>query len=167
MLGDLLRSGVPMLRSLELLSKQTSHQRLGEVLVSIKDQVSEGATLSDCMARHPKVFNDMATSMVRAGGEGGFLEEALDRVAEFTETQEDLKGRTMGAIAYPIFLAVVGTIVVTVLIVFFVPLLAESFGFAFWVAFGLTAVIFIPALFLPRHGSRDRDATDVSAAVAI
>jgi EmrB/QacA subfamily drug resistance transporter len=47
------------------------------------------------------------------------------------------------------------------------PLLAESFGFAFWVAFGLTAVIFIPALFLPRHGSRDRDATDVSAAVAI
>ena len=50
--------------------------------------------------------------MVRAGGEGGFLEEALERVAKFTEEQEDLKSRTMGALAYPVFLAVVGTIVV-------------------------------------------------------
>ncbi len=55
------------------------------------------------------VFGEMAISMVRAGGEGGFLEEALARVAEFTETQDDLKKRTIGAMAYPVFLAVVGT----------------------------------------------------------
>jgi general secretion pathway protein F/type IV pilus assembly protein PilC len=66
--------------------------------------------------------------MVRAGGEGGFLEDALHRVSEFTEKQEDLKGRTMGALAYPIFLAVIGSSVVTVLVVFFVPKFAELFS---------------------------------------
>ena len=59
--------------------------------------------------------------MIRAGGEGGFLEEALTRVAEFTEAQEDLKKRTVGAVAYPFVLATIGAIVVFVLMVFFVP----------------------------------------------
>ena len=70
----------------------------------------------------------MAVSMVRAGGEGGFLEEALARVAQFTETQDDLRKRTMGAVAYPAFLAVVGTVIVIVLVVFFVPKFAELFA---------------------------------------
>src|SRR5208283_45412 len=79
------------------------------------------------MARFENVLGEMAVSMVRAGGEGGFLEEALARVAQFTETQDDLKKRTMGAMAYPCFLAVVGTIIVTVLVVFFVPKFADLF----------------------------------------
>ena len=70
----------------------------------------------------------MAVSMVRAGGEGGFLEEALARVAEFTETQDDLKKRTIGAVAYPAFLAVAGTIIVAVLVIFFVPKFSELFA---------------------------------------
>src|SRR5262249_56291882 len=65
--------------------------------------------------------NELAVSMVRAGQEGGFLEDVLHRVAEFTEHQEDLKSKVVGALAYPIFLAVVGTIVLFVLVVFFVP----------------------------------------------
>jgi general secretion pathway protein F/type IV pilus assembly protein PilC len=66
--------------------------------------------------------------MVRAGSEGGFLEEALERVAEFTEKQEDLKGRTVGALAYPIFLAVIGTAIVTALLIFIVPKFEELFA---------------------------------------
>jgi general secretion pathway protein F/type IV pilus assembly protein PilC len=69
----------------------------------------------------------MAVNMVRAGGEGGFLEEALERVSTFTEQYEDLKARTAGALAYPVFLGIVGTAVVTVLIVFFVPQFAGLF----------------------------------------
>ena len=69
----------------------------------------------------------MAVNMVRAGGEGGFLEEALERVAQFTEQQEDLKARTIGALAYPVFLAVIGSSIVTALIVFFVPQFDELF----------------------------------------
>lgn len=120
-LADLLRSGVPLLRSLEVLRKQSSNARLVEVLQDVHAQVEEGRTLGEAMARHPKVFNEMAVNMVRAGGEGAFLEEALDRVAEFTEHQQDMKSRTIGALIYPVVLAVVGTIVVGVLLVFFVP----------------------------------------------
>jgi len=97
------------------------------VLSDVYHRVEDGATLGDAMGRYPRVFSELAVNMVRAGGEGGFLEESLDRVATFTEQYEDLKARTTGALAYPIFLAVVGTTVVSVLIIFFVPKFATIF----------------------------------------
>lgn len=120
-LASLLRSGVPLMRSLTVMSNQASKPALKAVLEEIKSRVEEGEPLPVAMARFPRVFSDMAVNMVRAGTEGGFLEDALERVATFTEQQEELKGRAIGALAYPIFLAVVGSTVVTVLIVFFVP----------------------------------------------
>jgi general secretion pathway protein F/type IV pilus assembly protein PilC len=126
-LADLLRSGVPLLRSLDVIEKQTSHTGLKSILEEIHRRVEDGSTLADAMSRFQPVLGEMAVSMVRAGGEGGFLEEALARVAQFTETQDDLKKRTMGAVAYPAFLAIVGTIIVIVLIVGFVPKFADLF----------------------------------------
>ena len=73
------------------------------------------------MSRHPRTFDELSTSIVRAGSEGGFLEEALERVARFTDQQNELRGRVMGALAYPIFLALFSTAIVTVLVVYFVP----------------------------------------------
>lgn len=126
-LASLLRSGVPLLRSLDVLRKQASNQTLARVLGEVRDHLEQGDTLGDAIARYPHVFSEMAINMVRAGGEGGFLEEALERVAQFTEQQEDLKARTIGALAYPIFLAAVGTTIVTTLIVFFVPQFEDLF----------------------------------------
>ena len=63
------------------------------MLDDVHSRVQEGATLADAMARHPRAFSELATSIVRAGGEGGFLEEALDRLAKFTEQQDELKSR--------------------------------------------------------------------------
>jgi general secretion pathway protein F/type IV pilus assembly protein PilC len=120
-LADLLHSGVPLLRALDVLRKQSTRPTVTTVLGEIHHEVEQGASLAEAMQRFPKVFGEMAISMVRAGSEGGFLEEALSRVAEFTETQDDLKKRTAGALAYPVFLAVVGTAVVSVLMIFFVP----------------------------------------------
>jgi general secretion pathway protein F/type IV pilus assembly protein PilC len=126
-LADLLRSGVPLLRALDVVVNQTSHAGLKAILTEIHRRVEDGNTLADAMARFQGVLSEMAVSMVRAGSEGGFLEEALARVAQFTETQDDLKKRTMGAVAYPAFLAVVGTVIVIVLVVFFVPKFGELF----------------------------------------
>ena len=126
-LSGLLRSGVPLLRSLELLKDQTSNAPLAAVLEKVHDDVQEGSALAEAMAKHPNAFREMGVNMIRAGGEGGFLEDALARVAKFTEQQEDLKSETMGALAYPIFLAVFGTAVVTFLLVFFVPSFEEMF----------------------------------------
>lgn len=126
-LSSLLRSGVPLLRSISILRDQTSNRTLKSVLDQVHGRVEEGTGLGDAMARHPRVFSEMAINMVRAGGEGGFLEEALDRVARFTEEYEDLKSRTVGALAYPVFLGAIGFMVVAVLIVFFVPKFAVMF----------------------------------------
>jgi len=126
-LASLLRSGVPMLRSLHVLSEQSSSPRLCEVIKEIRSKVEDGESIGDAFARHPQVFSEMSTNMVRAGVEGGFLEDALERVASFTEMQEDLKGRTISALAYPVFLAVMGTGVVAGLLIFFVPSFDKMF----------------------------------------
>lgn len=120
-MAGLLRAGVPMIRALNVLSDQTSDPVLKEVIAEIKGRVEDGEPIGNAMARFPGVFSEMGVNMVRAGTEGGFLEDALERVGAFTELQEDLKGRTVSALAYPVFLFVVGTVVVTVLLVFFVP----------------------------------------------
>lgn len=120
-LSALLRSGVPLLRALTVMSQQATKPALKAVLEDVKAKVEDGEPMPDVMARYPRTFSNMAVNMVRAGTEGGFLEDALERVATFTEQQEDLKGRAAGALAYPIFLACVGTAVVSVLIIFFVP----------------------------------------------
>ena len=120
-MASLLRNGVPMIRALTVLSQQNADPVLGEIISDIKERVEDGESIGDAMARYPKVFSDMSVNMVRAGTEGGFLEDALERVGTFTELQEDLKGRTASALAYPIFLFSVGSIVLTGLLVFFVP----------------------------------------------
>jgi len=104
-----------------VLGKQSNNKTLNNVLEEVRGRVEEGESLGAAMQRYPRVFSEMAVNMVKAGAEGGFLEDALERVAAFTEQQEDLKGRTLGALAYPAFLASVGGIVLTVLMVFFVP----------------------------------------------
>ena len=92
-----------------------------EVLREVRAKVADGTSLAEAMAQHPRAFNELAVSMVRAGQEGGFLEDVLKRIADFTEHQEDLKAKVIGALAYPVFLAVVGFVVLNVLVIFFVP----------------------------------------------
>src|SRR5882724_756269 len=120
-LSDLLRSGVPLLRSLDILERQSTQAALSEVLREVRAQVAQGTSLADAMAQHPRAFNELSVSMVRAGQEGGFLEDVLRRIADFTEHQEDLKAKVIGALAYPVFLAVVGVVVLNILVIFFVP----------------------------------------------
>src|SRR3954471_22507149 len=126
-LAALLRGGVPMMKSLAVLREQSSNKNLKAILDEVYHRVEDGSTLGDAMARFPRAFSEMSINMVRAGGEGGFLEDALERVASFTEQQEDLKGRTVSAMVYPLLLGTAGTTVVTVLIVFFVPKFAVMF----------------------------------------
>lgn len=120
-LADLLRAGVPLLRSLDILERQTLNLTLKTVIKEVREDVADGTRLAEAMRRHPTVFSELAVSMVRAGEEGSFLEDSLGRIAEFTEHQEELKGRVVGALLYPAFLVVVGTAVVVIMLVFFVP----------------------------------------------
>jgi general secretion pathway protein F/type IV pilus assembly protein PilC len=120
-LADLLHSGVPLLRSLEVLEQQASHPTIAAVLQDVRQQVADGTRLADSLRRHPQVFGELAVSMVRAGEEGGFLEEVLKQVATFTEHQEELKARVVGAMAYPAFLMGACVLVVAGMLIFLVP----------------------------------------------
>lgn len=126
-LASLLRSGVPLLRSIKVLQKQATNDTLSFVLGEVYGLVEEGINIADAMAQYPKVFSEVCINMSRAGAEGGFLEDALDRVAKFTEQQEDLKGETIGQLAYPVFLGTVGSILVAGLVIFFVPKFGDMF----------------------------------------
>jgi general secretion pathway protein F/type IV pilus assembly protein PilC len=120
-LADLLHAGVPLLRSLDILERQGNNPLLQQAVREVRAEVAEGTGLAQAMAKHPRVFNELAVSMVRAGQEGGFLEDVLIRIADFTEHQEDLKSKVVGAMAYPVFLSFAGAGILTILMVFFVP----------------------------------------------
>lgn len=120
-LADLLHSGVPLLRSLDILERQTPNQTLAASVREVRAKVADGTGLAQAMAVYPRIYDELAVSMIRAGQEGGFLEDVLQRIADFTEHQEDLRSKVTGAMTYPVFLAVVGLIVLNILVIFFVP----------------------------------------------
>ncbi|MCL4204239.1 MAG: type II secretion system F family protein [Pirellulaceae bacterium] len=126
-LADLLQNGVPLMESLSLLASQCPHPHLADILTDVRDQVAEGTPLDEAFGKHSDVFGELTVSMVRAGVEGSFLEDALKRTAEFLEKQQELKARVTGAMIYPAFLATLGGVITVLLIVFFVPKFAELF----------------------------------------
>ena len=126
-LADLLKSGVPLLRALKILHDQTSNSNLKFVIDNIYRRVEQGETLADAMARYPTVFGEMGIQVIKAGGEGGFLEESLYHIAEYTEAQDDLKGRIVSALVYPVLLLVFLVVVVTAIMLFIVPSFADLF----------------------------------------
>lgn len=127
-LADLLRSGVPLLRSLQLLEDQTSNSTLKFVVQDVREQVAEGTRLNEAMRRHPKAFDRLTVSMVKAGEEGGFLEDVLTRISTFNEHQAELRGKVVGAMVYPLFLLIVGSAILGGLLIFFVPKFEQIFG---------------------------------------
>ena len=126
-LASLISNGVPLLRAMAILRDQTASLPLKKAMEDVISRVEDGETIGEAFQRHPKVFSDMAVNMAKAGTEGGFLEEALERVSKFTEQQAELKQRTIGSLIYPAILASMGTAVVVVLLVFFVPKFAVMF----------------------------------------
>ena len=126
-LASLLENGVPLLRSLNLLKQQSDNKKLQAALDDVISRVEDGEELCDCFRRHDTIFSDMAINMSKAGAEGGFLEDALARVGVFTEQQAEMKAKTVGALIYPMILATMGTLIVGVLVVFFVPNFASVF----------------------------------------
>ena len=120
-LADLLKAGVPVLRSLDVLARQSANPLLAEILKEVHNDVSGGETLADAMAKHPNAFNDLAIAMVRAGEQGGFLEDVLARISVFVERQDELRNRLIGSMVYPCLLMFAGVTVVTFLMTYVVP----------------------------------------------
>ncbi|MEZ4704683.1 MAG: type II secretion system inner membrane protein GspF [Bdellovibrionota bacterium] len=126
-LSTLLGSGVPMVESLTALVDQMDNARLKRVLSEIRGKVNEGGSLAEAMAAHPKVFSNLYINMIRAGEASGQLEAVLDKLTVFTEGQNRLKGKIFSAMAYPIFMLVVGFIAVIIIFTVVLPKLIEFY----------------------------------------
>jgi type II secretory pathway component PulF len=126
-LSDLLSNGVPLLEALDILANQSVDQQLSNVMADVRAQVADGTSLETAMAQHPAVFSDLTVSMVRAGLEGAFLEEALERVASFLRKQDALRARVVGAMTYPAILGIVGVGVTIFLVTVVVPMFQGFF----------------------------------------
>jgi general secretion pathway protein F/type IV pilus assembly protein PilC len=126
-LADLLDNGVPVLHAFQILEKQTPNQRLKSVIKNIHDRIAEGESIDNAFAAHSNIFDDLTVSILRAGAEGAFLEDALRRVGGFLEQQAELQGKVIGALIYPFILFIVGIAVVLALLIFAVPMFMDIY----------------------------------------
>jgi type II secretory pathway component PulF len=126
-LADLLENGVALLESLKILAEQSVHPRLQQVYRTIHSDIAEGASLEAAFAKHHEIFSPLIINTIRAGAEGGFLEESLRRIAGFLEKQAELRGKVNAAMAYPSLLAAVGAAAIIFVMVVLVPLFQQLF----------------------------------------
>jgi len=121
LLSSLLASGVPLSRALVILYKETSSPFVAAKWREIHDLVVDGMSLANAMAKSPDVFPRVYVAMVEAGEAGGFLDVVLAQIADFQSREKELKSKVLTAMIYPCILLCLALVVLTVLLVFFIP----------------------------------------------
>lgn len=123
----LVGAGVPIVQSIDAMSRGARSPAMANVLKSICSEVERGRRLAEALATKPAVFDRLYVNLVRAGEEGGVLEAVLKRLAEYIETSVKLRGKVKGALFYPVAIIVVAIVVVTFILIFVVPKMAQMF----------------------------------------
>ena len=140
-LAVLVGAGIPLVEALGALIEQIEHEKLKRIVSDVKQRVNEGASLADALAAHPKTFGNLYVNMVRAGESSGALDVVLVRLADFTESQARLRSKVMGTMAYPAFMMVIGTVVVSLpLVGYLAMVLATPLGLLGFLA-GAAAIL--------------------------
>ena len=127
-LAQLTSAGLPLLSGLTVLARQEKNQTLKRVLGELAEVIEGGGTFSEGLAQHPKVFNKLFVSMVKAGELGGVLEVVLDRLAQFMEKAMRIKGKVKAAMFYPIAVLIVAIVIMAILLIFVIPKFKDVFG---------------------------------------
>jgi type IV pilus assembly protein PilC len=126
-LSTMISSGLALMRALTVLEGQTENPRLKATVVTVRQDIESGASLSGALARHPKIFNELFVAMIRAGETGGFLEDALLRVADQLEAANRLKRQVKSAMVYPAVVSAIAICVVVAMLTFIIPVFAGVF----------------------------------------
>jgi type IV pilus assembly protein PilC len=119
--ATMINSGLSLIRALHILADQTENKKLAEVIGEVRLDVEKGASLSQAISRHPKVFNRLFVSMVKAGETGGVLDSVLLQLADIIEKQVELKRKIKSAMTYPVAVLALVLIIVTAMLIFVVP----------------------------------------------
>lgn len=126
-LATLIDSGLPLLRGLNVLSKQEPNPALRATINNLADSVQSGATFSESLGGHPKIFNKLYVNMVKAGELGGVLELVLARLADYQEKAQKLKNKIVSAMIYPVIVMFIAVAIVIFLMLYIVPKFEEIF----------------------------------------
>ena len=127
-LATMMRAGVPLLQSFDIVARGSTNPRLTSLLNDIRGDVETGTSLSASFRKHPTYFDALYCNLVEAGESGGILEALLDRLAIYQEKTVALKNKIKGALTYPIAVMVVAFIVVAVIMIFVVPAFKDVFS---------------------------------------
>jgi general secretion pathway protein F len=127
-LATLVGAGIPLFESLNALIEQIENEQLKRALTQVREQVREGTSFAKALEAHPTVFPALYINMVRAGEASGTLTQVLVRLTQFLESQAKLKGKVTSAMAYPVLMIIIGTALVSVLMVAVVPNVTKIFA---------------------------------------
>ncbi len=139
--ATMINAGLSLLRTLSILAEQTENKTLAKTIVALRDDVERGSSLSAAMSKHEKVFNKLYVAMVRAGETGGQLDTVLTRTADNLEADYKLRQKVKSAMTYPVVVAGIAVLLVTVMLLFVVPTFAAMFE-------GLGGTLPLPTLIL-------------------
>lgn len=120
-LATLVAAGIPLVESVAALTDQVEKEELKKVLAIVRDNLNEGTSLAKALEPHGHIFPPLYVNMVAAGEASGTLEQVLERLADFMEGQSRLRGKVTGALAYPILMLGMGTLLMTMMMIVVVP----------------------------------------------
>ncbi len=126
-LATLVDAGLPLLRGLRVLEKQEKNPTLKGIIGELALAIEGGSTFSEALAQHPKVFNRLFINMVKAGELGGVLEVVLNRLSEFMEKAQKIKGKVIAAMFYPVAVLIVASGILMILMTMVIPKFKEVF----------------------------------------
>jgi type IV pilus assembly protein PilC len=126
--ATLINSGIPIVQALEVQANQQENPYFGKLLKEIKQDVESGSTLAEAMKKHPKLFDRLYVNMIAAGELGGILDGVMNRLAAYMEKAQRLKRKVKGALTYPIIVLAISVIVLTIIMVFVIPVFAKMFS---------------------------------------
>ncbi len=126
--STMISAGLPLIQCLEILATQEDNKTFKKVIKSIKDDIEGGATLTDALKKHPKVFDELFVNMVAAGEAGGILDTILNRLAAYMEKMMKLKSKVKGAMVYPATIVLISFGVITMLLIKVVPVFQKLFS---------------------------------------
>ncbi len=125
--ATMINAGLPLVQCLEILSTQTENKIFAKAIAEIKFDVEAGSTFADALKKHPKIFDELYVNLVHAGEVGGLLDTILGRLAKHIEKAMKLKSQIKSAMVYPSAIMGVAVIVITVLMIFVIPIFARMF----------------------------------------
>jgi general secretion pathway protein F len=127
-LATLVTAGIPLVEAVAALTEQVDKLELKRVLTQVRDRLNEGTALAKALEPHPKIFPTLYVNMVAAGEASGTLEQVLTRLADFMEGQSKLRGKVGAALAYPALMLVIGTVLISIMMVVVVPKVTSIFA---------------------------------------